>query len=736
MRTVPARRSIVISLFLCWMALSTTAGDAPEGAADTPPAPATEAEAAGTESPAPMVDDYLRVVEENRTLVPKTNTAGTRLPLTVQRTPASVVVVPEKVNDEQTNLVLGDVLHNVSGVQSHTNFGVHDYFMVRGFESLTASTVLTDLAPEPEATFYHMYNLERVEVIKGPGAFSYGANPLAGTVNLVRKQPLFDRFTQLEATGGSFGLGQLALDANGTATHRGLAFRINGLWREADGYRDDKDQEVRAFNPSIRWQIGAHHEVVFNAEIARAEYTPDAGLPFLQGAPADVDPETSYALPTDLSEQDVTRLRVDYQYRAPAGWVLRNRTYFNELDWQSAGTIYTAVAPGPTGSLNLLRLQTHLDDHQKFSGNQLEFSWSRQGAVDQVFLVGLELRRETDVFDLRQFGAQPSANFPVPFMPIDLLQPQEFYTAAPTYPVGGPTLSDSTRETLALYAVDHLRFGSRWDLIIGARFDRVDYEADISLDLGGLQVPARIDRRDEEVSPFLGLVFAPNERLSFYMNAATAFAPPSTLALDQAEPEESEQNEFGAKLSLLDGRLSASTAIYQLERQNILIPDETGVTGQNGDQRSRGLEMDLIASLDGGWSLLANFAFIDAELTRLSQLDAFGIWEDLSGNEPAFVPERSAGLWLAKAFDNGWLLNGGVRHVGDRYVSVLNRDVADAFTLFDAGIGYRHKQWQAMVNFKNLGDEFYLTRGTNTPLVSAAIPGNGFETRARLGVKF
>ena len=117
-------------------------------------------------------------VEGEMPPIPPAGVTAFKLPVPVQLTPASVSVVPRAVFESQDAFVLGDALRNASGVTVATGFGVFDFFTIRGFDSLSSSLVLTDGAFEPESTFYPLYNVRQVEVVKGPAAFLYGANPL------------------------------------------------------------------------------------------------------------------------------------------------------------------------------------------------------------------------------------------------------------------------------------------------------------------------------------------------------------------------------------------------------------------------------------------------------------------------------------------------------------------------------------------------------------------------------
>ncbi len=121
--------------------------------------------------------------------VPTFESTFAKIPTPLQSTPASVSVVPRFVIESQDANILGEALQNVSGVNVGTGFGVFDFFVIRGFDSLDTSLVMTDGAFEPESTFYNLYNIDRVEVLKGPIAFLYGGNPLSGTVTWSVKSP-------------------------------------------------------------------------------------------------------------------------------------------------------------------------------------------------------------------------------------------------------------------------------------------------------------------------------------------------------------------------------------------------------------------------------------------------------------------------------------------------------------------------------------------------------------------
>ncbi len=675
----------------------------------------TPSEAA--EAPAAVQKDVV-FVQDSLPFIPTSNTIATKLPVELRWTPANVGVVPAKLIREQNTLVLSDALETVSGVNVQTFAGVFDFFVVRGFDSVTSGLVLTDGAPEPEATFYQMYNAERVEVFKGPAGFLYGSNPLAGAVNIVRKQPVPSDFGVAGISGGSHGTLEASLDVNQAIGSGGLNFRLNGLWRESDGYRDRTDSEATAVNPALTWQPTDRSTLNLNFELLSSDYTPDAGLPLLlpSGRRAGVDRKRSYSSPFDFSEQDVQRFQVDYELELSESKSVRNKLYGRSLDWQSNGTLLLGAFPSPFGTV-VARTLTLLDDRQDFWGNQFEFLYrGATGKVRHNLLAGIEIARYTDDFTLD-----------VALLPlIGLDNPIETATRPLVFIPGQSVVGDATSEIIAPYLVDQIELSDRVQVMLGVRLDNIDFED------GG----RGLSRSDSEVSPLLGIAYSPLESVSLYANAAQSFAPPSPRASGTLEPEESEQLEVGLRKSWRDGRVRSTFALFQLDRQNIAIPDDNGFTQQIGDQRSRGFELETAFDLPGGVTGNFVYAYTDSELTRftefviVSQNPFIGINFDRSGNSSAFAPENLAKLWVSKRYRNGLMVAGGVRFIDDQFIAEDNVATLDSHALVDAALSYTLGDWRFRLHLENLTDEDYETRGFGS---SSVIPGN--PTSAYFGIE-
>ena len=646
--------------------------------------------------------------------IPALTEVGARLSIEPEALPASLSTIGHSILTEQTALVLSDALQNVPGVNVQTGSSTFDTFHVRGFDSVAGTLVLSDGAIEPESSFLHLYDVERVEVLRGSaGGFLYGGRALAGTINLVRKKPAPNDFATFGLVGGADGYWQATIDAN-WALSGTTGFRLNGLWHTADNFRDDNESDAWGVHPSWSWR-GERTLVTVDAEVLSNDFTPDGGLPIVGGRVADVPRERSYDSPLENSEQDVTRFQLNVQHRLNDTWELRSKLFYTDLDWLSSGTILAGAFPvGPSTTI-VARTQTFLDDRQTFAGLQVEAAGElTSGGITHNVLIGGEIDRLDDEFalDVALLPAITLDGFVFPGPDLVPIPSQSRF-------------GDVTTDVAAAWVIDHITFSDRFQLTLGARLDQVDFDGD----------GTALDREDDEVSPILGVMVSPSDTVSLYANYAESFEPQSTLAIGEVIPEDGEQIEAGVKLDLLGGKLRADLAWFQLEKQNIAIPDQTGVQTQTGDQESEGFELEIVAALadDLDWRL--GFAHLDTELTEFRELvfDAVGnvFILDHSGNSAAFAPENLFTSWLTKRFDSGFGIGLGARYTDEQFIAEDNAFTIDDYWLVDAAFFYIWDKTQFNLNLLNLTDEEYFTRAFGK---TSVLPSAGFEVRA--GIRY
>lgn len=672
------------------------------------------------------VKDTLIVEAEKVTQIPSFSTMVSKIPISLQNTPASVGVVLKPLFDSQNATILSHALENVSGVNIQSQFGVHDYFLIRGFNSVDNGMVLTDGTIETESTFYNLYNIERIEVLKGPGAFLYGGNPLSGAVNLWRKQPIFRNFLNATGSFGHFRTFRGTADLGIADINSGLAFRMNAFWHESDNFRDGKDSRQIAVNPAFTWRLNRNSDITINFEYAKNDYRPDSGLPLLflsATEPAtipDIPRERSYQTPFDDSDQNIYRVRADFSSKLSESLTLRNKLYFADQDWKTTGTLLVGAFPAPpVGAIVVGRVVQRLQDRQKYLGNQFDLLFDlNTGAIRHQLVTGFEVTGYNDDFLLR-FGQ---------ISPISLLDPFETTQQVHISTLPQSSQADARTLIIAPYLVDQVSLSEKLKVFLGGRYDVLDYDDDRrDIDVfNSIDFASQTERNYKKFSPMGGIVLAPSTSFSLYANAGKAFAPPSTLTRGTPEPEESVQIELGAKLRFNEGRINTSLALFNLEKGNIAIPDQTGVFRQIGDQRSRGVELEVVAQpLNNVFSSLS-YAFTKAELTDFSE-DADptqGVFViDRSGNTAPFAPKHIVNFWTTKSFRNGFGVGAGSRYVSSQFIDEDNAFEINGYLLFDAMIFYQRQGWQWSVNFKNITNRDYETRGFGN---SSVIPANPF----------
>ncbi|HQU73023.1 MAG TPA: TonB-dependent receptor, partial [Calditrichia bacterium] len=608
------------------------------------------------------LDDSITVVGERDGVTSDYASIGTKIALPIREVPLSMGVVTALMIDQQGGEVLGEALQNVAGFNIQPGNGVHDYFIVRGFNSLDNGLILTDGVPEPEATFYHLYNIDRVEALKGPGAFLYGANPLAGTVNLVRKQPTFANFVHGQLSYGSFNTLNAEADLGLVNANQNWSGRFMGMATQSDGFRD-RDFSVVAINPSLSWRSGDKHFANINLEFVRNQYTPDPGLPMMLNIAtgmyeglADVDRETNFARTDDFSDQDVLRVKGHYFGRIGKGLTLRNKFYMTEFDWKSESTLLKGAFYDPAVTQQpvvVRRTFSVLDDVQFLVGNQTELQADfKTGQISHQLLLGIEGYRLHDEFLIDFYGGSSllmnDPSFVVPDPGENLT---EYYTKG-----------EGASNVFAPYFLNRVSLLPQAQLMFGGRFDMIRYSDDRQdyrqyFDnqgnfVAGLE-SSSTERNYNQFSPMVGLVVNPHEAVTLFGNLATAFAPPSTQVPGELDAEESTQFEVGARLQTLEGKVDLSVAYFDLQKENTPLATASGIPNQVGTQEATGVEVEMAIRPGSGVTIHGNFAYTDAKLTKFSELVATGnplfplFEQDYSGNRPAFAPEQMASVWLS-----------------------------------------------------------------------------------------
>jgi outer membrane receptor for ferric coprogen and ferric-rhodotorulic acid len=419
---------------------------------------------------------------------------------------------------------------------------------------------------------------------------------------------------------------------------------------------------------------------------------------------AQVPSDTSYQSPFDFSKQDLDRVRIRFEKPFGASTRLKNLAYLTRLQWRSDGTLLVGAFSDPRVSGPLVaRTLTALDDDQRLYGNRVWWETDRNvGPSRHRIALGAEAYALKDEYSLD-----------VALLPVMSIG-QPFETARrPLALIPGQSLrADAGHRVLSAFASNEASFGASLRAFAGIRADSIQFAEDTF----------RIEETWNRVSPFAGANLSLSETVSAFASASSGVSPASTLALGSREPEETRQFEGGLRFaSTRDGRsFRASVTAYELTRDNITIPDGSGLPRPTGDQRSRGIEAE--GSFEkGALGVFAQYGFTDAVLTSFRETGIVGVDPrtflpvfgsiNRSGNAAPFAPRHLLSLRARAEIAKGVVASATMRRSSAQFIAEDNAFAISASTFVDASVAYSRGPGRFAVIADNLLDEETHTRG-------------------------
>ncbi|TMJ17044.1 MAG: TonB-dependent siderophore receptor [Alphaproteobacteria bacterium] len=642
------------------------------------PALAAEAEAALD------VDQGTIVVTGTRTpyKADATSTA-TRTPTDLKDVPQSVSVVTEEQIEDQAMQSVADVLRYVPGAVISQGEGHRDQIILRG-NSSTADFFVDGIRDDVQ--YYRgLYNLERVEVLKGPNAMIFGRGGGGGIVNRVTKRPLdhvlYGADLGVDSYGGWYGDLDINQPLGGAVTAR-----LNAGYEEFANHRDFYEGRRIGINPTLAFQPSDSTRIDLSYEYADDERTVDRGVPAARaGTIADpATPLTGYrstffGVPgVNRTEFDANVLRGEVRHRFSDSLSLTSRVSYGDYDkfYQNAFAA-TPVTVTPAGA-ETVGIEAYNDrTHRENLFNQNDLVWEvTTGPLAHVVLAGFEWgKQDSRVEHVNGFfdsGVATVSGGRRTFVPLGrtiAIPPITFRQGT------GYRNVTTDADVMAFYLQDQISIGGHVDLIGGLRHDR------FSLKVNDLFAGTRFSRTDTLWSPRLGLVVKPMEAMSLYASWSRSFLPQSgdqfsSLDLSTAalEPEEFENLEVGMKWDVRPS-LTFTAALYRLDRSNTRATDPADPSHVvlTGGQRSKGLELGLSGEIRRGWRVSAGYALQDAEIRRTTTAAP-------AGRKVALVPRHQASLFTRYDFSPRVGAGLGVYHQSKSFTSISNAVILPAFT--------------------------------------------------------
>lgn len=663
--------------------------------------------------------------------------AGSKTDTPIRDLPASVVVVPKEVLRDQGITDMNQAMTNVSGVQPVMGggYGFANNYAIRG----QAMRFLRDGYPDGTSQngYWHTFaDVDRIEVLKGPGSALYGAGQPGGTINVVTKTPRRQVGSELSATVGSFGTYNTTADVTGAISNQ-LAGRLIVNTEKTKGWRD-LSRDITEVLPSFTWQVNESSTLTVDYDHRQLNVTPDNyGLPFdVHRNIVPVSRETTYYSPFNYSHQTIDRLSLGHEWLQSTNLALRTALI---QDRRSLDMVRNAGGnPGNSADDMTGRTVRRQTDDARYLTFQNEVVWKAGGpAARHTVLGGIELS-DTHVDTVRVgYNLPPITDIYHPVVPESALP-------------GSAVTAQGFDRTISshgwgLYAQDQIAFGEQFKVRAGLRTERTQVQDD------GLQ--AGTARTVQDTVSFttgsLGAVWQPTPTTSLYtgwsngkfVNLSTEPVRISSSAdLRTVQPEGATQMELGAKLSWLEGKLDLTSALFQTQRKDyyITLPGATDPTPDGSDETS-GLEIDLTARPVAGLMTTANLVWQDAKTTSnaLASNAQLGITNaSISGKRPTGVANTAARLWsvyrLQQSALRGFGLGGGLTYKGASYADSLNLYRTPSYVVIDGQLFYETPSWDVNLALRNLADRRYYTNAT----FSGALPGEGRSAFLTARVRF
>ncbi len=645
-------------------------------------------------------------------------TTATKTPTELLDIPQSISVINVEQMRDQAMMSMADVVRYVPGIGMAQGEGHRDAPIIRGNTS-TADFFVNGV--RDDAQYYRdLYNLERVEALKGPNAMMFGRGGGGGVLNRVTKEAGFTPLRELSVQGGSFGNKRVLADID-QPLNRIAAFRLNSMFEDSGSFRQYGSLRRYGVSPTLTLIPTQSTKLRLSYEYFHDGRVVDRGVPSYRGVPSTAERTVFFGNPDQSKSSADVHLGSAVVEQQIGGWNLRNQTLFGAYD-KFYGNVFPGAVNADQTMVSLSAYDTATQRNNLF--NQTDAVRNlKTGPVRHTLLVGSEFGRQvTD--NLRNTGYFGNATtLSVPFS-----SPTVFTAAG--FRQSASDAHNSVRNTVsAAYVQDQIQISRFVQIVSGLRFDRFD------LSFANLRNDARLRRVDNMVSPRAGIVIKPITSLSLYGNYSVSFLPSAgdqfaslTATSQTLKPEKFTNYEIGAKWDLARG-LSLSSAIYLLDRTNTsaVHPNNPALIVQTGAQRSKGLELGFNGRLARIWTIAGGYARQDAVLRSATTAG-------LAGARVPQVPQHTFSLWnhyrILPRLGAGF----GLIHQADMFAAIDNSVRLPAFTRADAAVFYSlTEKLRLQANIENVLDTHYYVSAHSNNNIS---PGSKRALRIGLNVRF
>lgn len=620
---------------------------------------------------------------------------ATRTSLQLRDLPQAVTVINRALMTDLSMQGMADVVRYVPGITMGQGEGHRDQPTIRG--NSTTADFFIDGVRDDAQYFRDLYNVERVEALKGSNAMIFGRGGGGGVINRAIKEAGWTPLREVVLQGGSYDNRRTSLDAGQGITDR-VAGRLNAMYENSDFFRDGVNLERHGVHPTLTvLSQSGDTKATLGYEHFSDYRTVDRGIPSFGSRPLATGLATFFGNPAlSYSDAKVHSSAATLGHQTAAGWSVRNSTRFT-----SYSKFYQNVFPGAVsaaGSEVSLSAYNNAHDRRNLLSQTDLTTVARTGAVRHTLLFGAELGRQvTDNFRMTGYFGDGSAATSVPVSSPTSFNPVSFRQSA--------TDADNhvTNSLRSIYAQDQIAISEQLQVLAGLRYES------FGIRYHDNRTGSTLRRTDGMFSPRIGIVLKPITPASFYASYSVSHLPSAgdqfsslTDVTKALEPEGFENLEIGAKWDIAD-RVAITTAAYRLDRTNTRAPSAVNpaLTVQTGSQRSTGYELGVSGRVLPEWEIAGGFARQKSVITSTTASAREGATVPL-------VPASTFSLWSRHNVSSRLGAGLGVIHQTAMYAAIDNTVTLPGFTRFDAALFARFgTRLRAQVNLENVFNERY-----------------------------
>ena len=653
-------------------------------------------------------------------------------------TPRTVQVVPKQVIQDQSASTLQDVLRNSPGITFGAGEGGRpggDLPIIRGQNS--AGSLFLDGIRDSSTQVRDTFNLEEVEVIKGPDSVYSGRGGAGGSINMISKTPKPTDFTEGTVQIGTDNNYRATIDSNWRLDDK-AAFRLNVMGNKGDvpGRDDAVDFERWGVAPSLTLGVGTPTRITLSYYHYQDDSMPDYSIPYdpKTGQPVTETMGVSRKSFYGLTGRDFMKTRddvatIDFQHDFSDKLQLRNVLRYGRGTTDFAATNPDDSKGNVPKGLVYRALKSGYYVTKSFA-NQTDLTGEFEtGSLKHSFDLGFEysnIKQDKDGYT--ESGVPTSTNCTrVSTMCASLWDPDPHVS----YP-GRLQRNDNparyNTDTVALYGFDTIKFNEQWQASLGMRWD--NYRTSGSNIARGRNDPAgtpafySTSREDNLFNYQVGLAYKPLPNGTIYATygtsstpsaiAAGAISDAATITSQSLEPEKSRTVELGTKWQVFDDRLTLSAAAFQDIRKNTSVAVSATETEQIGEAKVRGIELGFSGSITPRWNVFGGYTFMNSEMTE-GAFNSGAVGQDLPN-----TPRNAFSLWTTYKVLPKLTVGGGAYYVDKVYGNSDSTKNADgtpkarwvpSYWRFDAMASYDfNDRVSAQLNVLNIFDETYYTK--------------------------